>query len=88
MSEIIPSGKNLTSGRWTIEDSSFLTKMAQDLLDNQPQQNIGIEGSPMPTEIFSFDSWKIGGCASKFGSNLRYIRPEDKQKAFQIVLND
>jgi hypothetical protein len=87
MSEIIPAGKNLTSGRWTIEDSSFITKMAQDMLQNAPAQ-AGIEGSPMPTEIFSFDGAKIGGFMQHFGQNLRYIRPEDKTKAFQIVLND
>jgi hypothetical protein len=88
MSEIIPSGKNLTSGRWTIEDSSFLTKMAQDILDSQPQQNMGIEGSPVPTEKFPFDAFRISGYDSTFGPNLRYIKNEDKTKAFQIVLND
>lgn len=78
--QIQPNGKS------PIEDS-FVTRLAQNMLEIQSTQS-EIMGSPTPTEEFNFDGFKIAGYDKHFGHNLRYIKPEDKGKAFQIVLKD
>jgi hypothetical protein len=72
--EILPQGSNIFT-------DSFLTKLAQTLSTQSE-----IDGKPEPDEEYSFDGFKIAGYETKFGLEKRYIKPEDTNKAFQIVL--
>jgi hypothetical protein len=73
MNEIIPNGSNIFT-------QSFLLKMAQDLVPD-------FEGRSEPDGEFNFDGYKIAGFEKAFGLDRRYIRSEDKNKVFQIVLS-
>ena len=75
--EITPNGKS------TIEES-FVTKLAQQIIQQNTQSDF--TGSPTPTNEYSFDAYRISGYENHFGPDQRYIKPQDKTKAFQIVL--
>jgi len=71
------------NGRSPLENS-FMTVFAQQLMLQNTQSDFS--GSPQPTPEFSFDGYRIAGFENHFGPEQRYIKPEDKTKAFQIVL--
>ena len=73
MSEIIPNGSHLFT-------QSFTQKMAQNIVQD-------FEGRSMPDDEFSFDGWKISGFEDTFGGDKRWIRPQDKNLVFQIILS-
>ena len=76
--EIQPNGKSPF-------ENSFITAFAQQIINQNTQSEL--EGSPMPNEVYNFDAYKIAGFENHFGPQKRYIKPEDKTKAFQIVLS-
>jgi hypothetical protein len=73
MNPIQPTGK-------TPEENSFVTRMAQQMMQTPPEDLIG---SPTPTQEYNFDAFKIAGFNDE---SRRFIKPEDKMKAFTIVL--
>jgi hypothetical protein len=79
MTPIQPCGGNSAT-------ESFITKMAQSILENQSTQS-GVETSDKRTEEFNMFVDDIAGL-SKIRPDLqgKYIRSSDSAKAFSLVL--
>ena len=65
-------------------NESFVTKMAQTILENQSTQS-EIKTSNVQTKEYSLPVDKIAGLTEILGEG-KYIKPEDKNKAFQQIL--
>ena len=66
-------------------EESFITKMAQSILENQSTQS-GIETNDKETEEFNMPVEKIAGLSEILGEG-KYIRSSDSAKAFSLVLS-
>ena len=73
--EIIPNGA-------TPFTQSFVTEMARNMNDTQ------FDGKPTPDDTYSFDGYKVAGFEKHFPSDKRYIKPEDKNRAFAMILKN
>ena len=78
MKSIQPCGGNSAT-------ESFITKMAQSILENQSTQS-GVETSDKETEEFNMPVEKIAGLSEILGEG-KYIRSSDSAKAFSLVLS-
>ena len=66
--------------------TSFVTRMAQILLEKQSSQ-LDIPTSDVRTEEFSMPVERVGGLSEILGEG-KFIKPSDSGKAFQMVLNN
>lgn len=72
MNEIIPNGSNIFT-------QSFTQRWAQELVQD-------FDGRSSPDSYYSFDGFKIGGFADKFGSDRRWVCPSDVGDIFKLIL--
>lgn len=78
MTPIQPCGGNSAT-------ESFITKMAQSILENQSTQS-ELETSDKRTEEFNMPVENIAGLGEILGEG-KYIRSSDSAKAFSLVLS-